>query len=207
MELFTVATILMAIIAYLLGSINTSIIVGKKMAGVDIRKSGSGNAGATNALRTLGKKAGIIVLIGDILKAVVAILIAILISKITKADDEVILKQIAGFFVVLGHNFPIFYGFKGGKGIATSLGVILLINVKIGLICLVFALIIMALTRIVSLGSILAAILFPVLTLILDTKYFIFSLIIALLVIFKHRANIKRIMEGQENRLGTKNKK
>ena len=204
MDLFTVANIFMAIIAYLLGSINTSIIVGKKMAGVDIRKSGSGNAGATNALRTLGKKAGAIVLIGDILKAVVAILIAILISKITKADDEVILKQIAGFFVVLGHNFPIFYGFKGGKGIATSLGVILLINVKIGLICLVFALIIMVITRMVSLGSVLAAILFPVLALVLDTKYFIFSLILALLVIFKHRSNIKRILEGQENKLSFK---
>lgn len=204
MEIFTFASIFVMIVSYLLGSINTSIIVSKKTAGIDIRKQGSGNAGATNTLRTLGTKAGIIVLLGDFLKAVVAMGIAIIVAKITKADDEVLLKQFAGIFVVLGHILPIFYGFKGGKGVATSLGVILCINHQIGLICLVFALIIMAVTRIVSLGSVLAAVLFPVLIAFLDSKYILSAIALALIVIIKHRKNIQRLLKGEENKLGSK---
>ena len=130
------------------------------MAGFDVRDKGSKNAGSTNVLRTVGKKAAIITLICDCLKGVIAILIAFIAGKIWTNLDSALLVQLAGIFVVLGHTFPIFFKFKGGKGVATSLGVLLLTNWQIGLICLVFALVLMALTRFVSLGSVAAAILF-----------------------------------------------
>ena len=128
--------IVMAIIAYLIGSVNFSIILSKKMAGFDVREKGSGNAGTTNMLRSVGKKAAVITLICDILKGVISILIAIIIGNIAKNLDSELLVQIAGIAVVVGHTFPVFYGFKGGKGVATSLGVILISNWQIGLICL-----------------------------------------------------------------------
>ncbi len=206
--------IIIAIIAYALGSINFSVIISKKMAGFDVREKGSGNAGSTNMLRSVGKKAAIITLLCDILKGVVAILIALIVGNIVKNVDRAVLVQIAGILVVVGHTFPIFFEFKGGKGVATSLGVIMMINWKIGLICLVFALVIMAFSRMVSMGSVGAAILFPVLTLFMNTnfivktsgmKYFIFSVILAGIVVFNHRANIKRIANGTENKLSFKN--
>lgn len=204
MEIITFASIITAVISYLLGSINTSIIIGKKTKGIDIREKGSKNAGTTNALRVLGKKAGAIVLICDILKAVISIGIAILVSNITKADDEVLLKSVAAIAVILGHIFPVFYGFKGGKGVATALGSILMLDGEIGVICLLFALVIIIATKMVSLGSILAAVLFPILTFVLAPKYFFISLAIAIIVIIKHRANIQRILEGKENKLSFK---
>ena len=127
-----------------------------------------------------------------------------------------ILLQIAGIAVVIGHTFPIFFGFRGGKGVATSLGVILMSNWQIGLICLVFALVLMVLTRMVSLGSCAAAVLFPVLTLFINTNYtvlsdgksgkvyFIYSVLLAIIVLFNHRSNIKRILNGTENKVGAK---
>ena len=211
-----VVNIIMAVIAYLIGSVNFSVILSKKMAGFDVREKGSGNAGTTNMLRSVGKKAAAITLICDILKGVVSIGIAIILGNIIKESNKELLLQIAGIAVVLGHTFPIFYGFKGGKGVATSLGVLLLSNWQIGLICLVFALVLMILTRMVSLGSCAAAVLFPVLTLFINenytvltegksgSTYFIYSLILAVIVLFNHRSNIKRILNGTENKLGTK---
>ena len=208
-----VAYIAMAIIAYLIGSVNFSVIISKKMAGFDVREKGSGNAGSTNVLRTVGKKAAALTLICDILKGVISILIAIFIGSIVKNVNKELLVQIAGIAVVLGHTFPIFFGFKGGKGVATSLGVILMSNWQIGLICLVFALVLMALTRMVSLGSCGAAVLFPVLTLFMNENYtvltdgksgktyFIYSIILAIIVLYNHRSNIKRILNGTENKL------
>ena len=208
------AYIIVGIVAYLLGSISFSVIISKKMAGFDVREKGSGNAGSTNVLRTVGKKAAIITLICDILKGVVAILIALLAGKIIQGLDNALLVQIAGVFVILGHTFPVFFKFKGGKGIATSLGVLLIINWQIGLICLVFALILMILTRRVSIGSIAAAILFPVLVLFINQNYIvaestnwsylIFSIIVAIFVIFNHRSNIKRILNGTESKISLK---
>ena len=206
--------ILVAIIAYLIGSINFSVILSKKFAGFDVREKGSGNAGTTNMLRSVGKKAAAITLICDILKGVVAIGIAILLGYIPDMNKELLL-QIAGVAVILGHTFPVFFGFKGGKGVATSLGVLLLSNWQIGLICLVFALVLMILTRMVSVGSCGAAVLFPVLTLIMtDNKcytvltegksgnvYFIYSVILAIIVLFNHRENIKRLLNGTENKI------
>ena len=207
--------IIVAVIAYLIGSINFSIILSKKMAGFDIREKGSGNAGTTNMLRSVGKKAAVITLICDILKGVVSILIAVLVGKIIKNLDNALLVQLAGIFVIIGHTFPVFFKFKGGKGIATSLGVLLMTNWQIGLICLVFALVLIALTRMVSVGSIAAGILFPVLVAFINQNYIVptsnsnwsylvFSIIIALLVIFNHRANVQRILNGTENRISFK---
>lgn len=207
------AYIIIAIIAYAIGSVSFSVIFSKKIAGFDVREKGSGNAGSTNVLRTVGKKAAALTLVCDILKGIVAILIAVIIGNIVNDIDKALLVQIASIAVVIGHTFPIFFGFKGGKGVATSLGVLLLINWQIGLICLVFALVIMALTRMVSAGSVLAAVLFPVLTLfvghnyyIVAGNYFIFSVIMALIVAFNHRTNISRILNGTENKLSFKKK-
>lgn len=210
--------IIMGMIAYLIGSVNFSILISKKVAGFDVREKGSGNAGTTNMLRSVGKGAAAITLILDILKGVVAIYLAILygniVSKLANiAVDNSILVQMAGIFVIIGHTFPIYFGFKGGKGVATALGILLTTNYQIGLICLVFAIILIVLTRMVSVGSLAAAILFPVLTLFLAKENFIvegnyiwYSIIVALIVIFNHRTNVKRLLNGTENKISFKKK-
>lgn len=201
------AYIVVAIIAYLLGSVTFSIIIGKKMEGVDVREKGSKSAGATNVLRTIGKKAAALTLLGDMLKGIVAVLIAFIIGKFVQGVDKALLIQVAGIFAVLGHTFPIYYGFKGGKGVATSLGILIITNWQIGLICLVFGLVLIILSRMVSLGSVTAAILYPVLTLfisqnyLVEGNYFVYSVILAIIVIFNHRENVKRLLEGNENKL------
>ncbi len=199
--------ILVALVAYLIGSISFSVIFTKKIAGFDVREKGSKNAGSTNVLRTAGKKVAILTLVCDVLKGVVAVLFAKFIGNVDDFEHTEYLVQLAGFMVVLGHTFPIFFGFKGGKGVATSLGVIMIVNWQIGLICLVFALILMILTRIVSLGSVAAAILFPVLTLFITENYSvpgdyrIFGILLGVFVYFNHRANIKRLLKGEEKRI------
>ncbi len=208
--------IIMAIIAYCIGSINFSIIISKKMAGFDIREKGSGNAGTTNMLRAVGKKAAAITLLCDVLKGVVAIVISIIIGNMVQGANKELLLQIAGIAVVIGHTFPIFFSFKGGKGVATSLGILLMSNWQIGLICLVFAIVLMALTKMVSLGSCGAAVLFPVLTLFINqnytiltegkkgSNYLIYSIILAVIVLYNHRSNIKRLLNGTENKISFK---
>lgn len=205
--------IIIAIIAYAVGSINFSVIISRKFAGFDVREKGSGNAGTTNVLRAVGVKAALITLVCDILKGVVSILVALIVGNIAKDVDKALLIQIAGIAVIIGHTFPIFFEFKGGKGVATSLGVLIMTNWQIGLICLVFALVIIIFTKMVSMGSVGAAILFPVLTIFIKehfivegagTKYFLFSVILALIVIFNHRENIKRILNGTENKISFK---
>ena len=208
--------IIMAMIAYCIGSLNISIFISKKMGGFDLREKGSNSTGATNVLRTLGKKAAAITLLFDILKGIVAIAISMIIGNIVEGTNKELLLQIAGIAAVIGHTFPIFFGFKGGKGVATSLGILLMSNWKIGLICLVFALVLMALTRMVSLGSCGAAILFPVLTLFINdsytvltegkrgSTYLIYSVILAVIVLYNHRTNIQRLLNGTENKLSFK---
>jgi len=195
-------------IGYLIGSINFSVILSRKLAGFDLREKGSKNAGTTNMLRTVGKKGAAMVLVLDILKGVLAVGIAKLISGDV---NEAIACQIAAFAVVLGHTFPIFFEFRGGKGVATSIGVLLVINWQIGLICLVYGILMIVLTRMVSLGSITAAILFPVLTVFIGNhyiakgfNYIIFGVIMACFVLFNHRSNIKRLNAGTENRISFK---
>ena len=212
MDRLTLLYVLIGIIAYCLGSISFSVIFSKKMAGFDVREKGSGNAGSTNVLRTVGKKAAALTLICDILKGIIAVLLAYAFSHIVEDANGALMVQIAGIMVVIGHTFPVFFKFKGGKGVATSLGIIMLINYQIGLICLIFALLVMFLTKTVSIGSIMAAILFPVLTLLIhenylvEGNYIIFGILLALIVIYNHRSNIKRIMNGEENKLSAKEK-
>lgn len=207
---------IMAMIAYCIGSVNFSVIISKKIAGFDVREKGSGNAGTTNMLRSVGKKAAAITLLCDIAKGIVAIAISMIIGNIMEETNQELLLQIAGIAVVIGHTFPIFFGFKGGKGVATSIGILLMSNWKIGLICLIFALVLMILTRMVSVGSCAAAILFPVLTLFINDSYtiltegkngntyFIYSVLLAVIVLYNHRSNIKRLLNGTENKLSFK---
>lgn len=186
------------VVGYLLGSANSALIVGK-FYGVDIRQHGSGNAGATNALRTLGKKAALFVLIGDLAKGIISYLIGYYLAGGLGA-------LAGGTAAILGHNWPLYFKFKGGKGVLTSLAVVLMMDWRIALIILGIFIVIVALTRYVSLGSIIGAALFPIISLLLnkETKFVVFALAIGLLVIFRHRANIERILKGNESRLGEK---
>lgn len=206
--------IVVAFAAYLIGSINPAIIIGYMLKKEDIRTKGSGNAGTTNVLRTIGKGAAVVVLLLDVFKAVLAILLAKWISGFgaySEADFALLRDyslMAASMGVILGHNWPIYYDFKGGKGVATSLGVILMLEWRIGLICLLFALVLIISSRMVSLGSISAAILYPVLVLVLETTAFSnkwlyvgFATILALFVLVRHRANIRRLIDGNENKI------
>lgn len=203
------------IIGYLLGSINTSVIVGK-FFGIDIRKRGSGNAGATNTLRTLGKKAAVIVLLGDALKTVISVLIARLIAYfVFKGEQNLTLyaQYLAGLGSVLGHNFPVYFGFRGGKGIVTSISCIFMLDWKIGLIIFVIGISLMVITRYVSLGSIVGSFLYPVIVIAFNFNnkeeyvpyYIALSVVIGGLAIYRHRANLGRLIKGTESKLGSKN--
>lgn len=206
-----ISAIIVAVVSYLIGSINSSILISRIVSGKDIRDSGSGNAGATNMLRTMGKKYAVITLIIDILKGVAAVMIARLMVNRWSAPEW--LEYVAGVLVVIGHNFPVFFGFKGGKGVATSLGVILLLNWRIGLIVLGAALLIMVCTRYVSLGSIIGALAFVMLEIMFMAVHkdirvveLVCSVILAALLIVRHHANIGRLLSGTENKLGAKKK-
>lgn len=194
--------ILSAIAGYLLGSLNSSLIVGK-FYGVDVRQHGSGNAGTTNTLRTLGKKAALFVLLGDMVKGFVAYLAGYLIYGGQLGG------MIAGTAAIIGHVWPVFFNFKGGKGVLTSLAVLLLIDWPIALGVLGVFIIILVLTKYVSLGSIIAAALFPITAVIIgrEIEIVLLSAIIALLIIFKHQTNIKRLREGTESKFSFKKKK
>lgn len=214
------------LVGYLLGSLNGSIIVGKCM-GVDIRSKGSKNAGTTNALRVLGKKAAALVFLFDLFKAVLAVLLAQTVGKrllpllITAPSADVTYesfvlygKYLAGLGAVLGHNFPLYFHFKGGKGILASWGVIMILDYRIALLLvLVFALVV-AVTRYVSLASVTSAILYPLFVIALNvghpqntTGYYIaLSLVISALAVYRHRANIIRLKTGTESKLGAKQK-
>ena len=192
------------IISYLLGNISTSYIVAKRLAGVDIRTQGSGNAGSTNVLRTLGKKAGALTFVGDVLKGFLAVLIARLMAYGMNMDQSTC-AYLAVVAVVLGHNYPVFLGFKGGKGVATSLGSMLGMNPVIALICLGFFIIIVAITKYVSLGSILGIGLSPIIMLINhNTKGILVTLFLAISVAITHKENIKRLLNGTERKIGEK---
>lgn len=185
-------------IGYLLGSANSALIVGKFYR-VDIREHGSGNAGTTNALRTLGKKAALLVLAGDLAKGIISCLIGLYIA------GEVGVMA-GGTGAIFGHNWPVYFKFKGGKGVLTSLAVVLMMDWRIALIALGIFTVIVALTRYVSLGSIIGAGLFPVVALLFKRgiEFMIFALVIGLLIIFRHRSNIERILRSNESKLGSK---
>jgi len=185
--------VLCGIIGYLLGSINTSVITGK-FYGVDVRQHGSGNAGATNTLRVLGKKAAIMVVIGDVLKGLITCIISNSIAGQTGAI-------IGGAAAILGHNWPVYFGFKGGKGVLTSITVMFYLDWKISLILVGILVVVVLISRYVSLGSVLGAIALPVLTILFgrDIKLVIFSIALAVIIVFKHQSNIKRLLNGTES--------
>ncbi len=214
-----IAVIITAVISYLIGSINSSILISRGVSGEDIRKSGSGNAGATNMLRTHGKKMGAITLLCDVAKGVIAILLARLAAQLLQSSGDGantvlgILPYIAGTAVVIGHDFPVFFGFKGGKGVATSLGVMLMLDWQVGLIVLAVSVAVIAVTRYVSLGSAVGAVLF-VIGEILRLAFFdgrpaavIFAVIVGGLLLLRHRMNIVRLTKGEENKLGAQKNK
>lgn len=215
-----IVAILIALLSYFLGSISGAILVSKRVDGDDIRNKGSKNAGTTNMLRIYGKKAAAFTFLIDILKGVIAVFIAILVENCVKTFAPELngvlaesLKYIASVFVVLGHDFPIYFGFKGGKGVATSIAAIMVLDWKIGLVILVTGLIIMIASRYVSLGSVISSILYPfmVIALMIGRNDFniinlVSAVILSLLIIIKHKSNIIRLKNGTENKLFSKNK-
>ena len=182
--------ILAVVIAYFIGCISPSIMLAKAR-GIDIKKEGSGNAGTTNALRVMGKKAGVITLIVDILKGVIAVLIGSLIA----GPEGGMCAAVAAF---CGHVWPVFYKFKGGKGVATAFGVLLGINVWLALAALAVVAIGVLVTKRMSVGSILGAACFPILAYFLEPAFIIPGSALALCIIIKHKANIVRLIHGEE---------
>lgn len=212
--------LLIAVISYLLGSLNFSIILSKFVAKKDIREEGSGNAGATNMLRTYGKHFAIMTMIGDMLKVALAILIAFLILgapleyffKIAENKEAAITminyKEFAGFFCVLGHIFPLYFKFKGGKGVAACTGMVILVDWRIALILFIIFVITILVSKMISLGSIIIAVLYPVLIAVFykELVLILIAVLFAAIVIIAHRKNIKRILNGTENRFSMKKK-
>lgn len=185
------------VIAYLLGSISPSIIQGR-LAGVDIKKEGSGNAGTTNTLRVLGKKAALITLIIDICKAVLAVFLGS-----TQGD---LCSYICAVAVFAGHIWPVYFGFKGGKGVATAFGAILMVNWKLALIALAIAAVLTIVTKRMSVGSIFAALGMAVLSVFMEKGFWPYAAVIAIVIIIKHRGNIKRLLNGTEPPISFKKK-
>lgn len=195
------AIIISAIVAYLLGSINSSIIISKLFSQSDIRNHGSGNAGATNTLRVLGKKAAALVVIGDGLKGVLAVLAARYVAHALSEGSAA--EYIAAVFVVIGHVFPVFFGFRGGKGIMTSIAVVFTLSPSIGAILVVIFVVLVLLFNYISLASVISALCFPILVLIMesgDILYMVCALIIAIIAVVKHHTNIARLVKGTENK-------
>ena len=204
----------LCIVAYLLGSINFSIIITKKLINKDIRDFGSGNAGGTNAIRVLGAKTGVLVMVLDMVKG----LVAVLVSRVILVAVPDLYLAIIAFFAVLGHLFPIFFGFKGGKGIAVTAGILLGITPLTMVTLLAVWGILVGITKYVSLGSIAAGFMTPVFYFVYT--YFLFDksfdyvvwptlvfAVIGVTVIISHRANIVRLIKGTESKLGSKKDK
>lgn len=223
---FILAVLLTALAAYLLGSINFSIIITRKTVDKDIRSMGSGNAGFTNVLRTVGKKPAVITMIADFIKCIIAITIGMLLfgelqfNHVSHTEMIGYGKYIAGFFCILGHMFPCYFGFKGGKGVVTSCALILMVDWRIWILVFCVFMITFIINRIVSLSSICGMISFPIIT--FCVIYFIdyvlndsvrmryvwiatlISFAISTIVIIRHKGNIKRLINGTEKRITAK---
>jgi len=196
-----------AVLAYLMGSFSSAVWIGKWFYNTDVRTQGSGNAGATNTIRVLGTKAGIIVMVLDVVKAWGAVMLAHLFAGDSLSDSQLIDYQIAlGALAVLGHVFPLFTGFKGGKGVASLVGVIIaLYSPYIFLFVLLWFALVFIITRYVSLASITASILFAILAIFVfheqNTYLIILAALIAVFIPLTHRKNIKRLLKGEESKL------
>jgi glycerol-3-phosphate acyltransferase PlsY len=197
--------IVLILIAYLLGAVNFSFLYGRLFKGIDIRNHGSGNAGATNTLRVLGKGPGILVLILDVLKGVAAVLI----GKWAAAPDQLWIPVLCGLFAIIGHNWPVYFGFRGGKGVATMIGAMLTLAFLPTLTACLIAVAVIAVTRYVSLGSLLIALLTPAMLLAFHRplEIFLASIVLCLFTFIRHRSNIVKLIQGRENKLGAKTKK
>lgn len=189
-------------VCYLLGSVSFAYLISKQFFHIDIRNYGSKNAGATNVLRVIGTKPALAVLFLDMLKGVAAIFLGRIIGGET-------LTLLCGVAVVVGHNWPIFLNFKGGKGIATSLGVVLGVSPLAALVMIIIGIGVITLSRYVSLGSVMAALSFPLLMFFFKKpfSYMVFSLILSALAIYQHRENIKRLLAGKESKIGERTSK
>jgi glycerol-3-phosphate acyltransferase PlsY len=219
--MYLLATIV--ILSYLIGSIPTSIIVSKAVNGIDIREHGSGNAGGTNVMRVLGWKHGLFVILLDALKGVLAVVVVARLhygsmpfENVTPFDDFTLVQIIAGIAAVIGHIWTIFAGFKGGKGIATALGVLTMIVTVDMLIAVGVFVLVVTISRYVSLGSILGAVTVPLALVVRENVFNVnipgyntllpFVIFLALLVIFTHRKNVIRLLNGNENKVSFKKK-
>jgi len=197
--------LIFSLTAYLLGSIPSAVWFGKLFYGIDVREHGSGNAGATNTLRVLGNKPGFIVLSIDLLKGLLAANLVVFLKDLEPDTNAYLLYQIAfGALAFIGHVFPVFAQFKGGKGIATLLGITIALNGMLALICAALFVVIVYITRYISVGSMLSAIASPFIAFGLYhaelNALVYFCAIVALLVVYTHRANIKRLTNGNENK-------
>ena len=202
---------LILLIGYLIGGFQTAILIGRNQ-GIDIRDHGSGNAGATNTLRVLGLKSALIVFVGDMLKAVMAIVISNFLFKNNSQLSYLLIAIYAGVGAIIGHNWPVYFHFKGGKGIAVSVATLFMIDYRIGIIASIIFIICVLLTRYVSLGSILLTLSAPISLALLyhGTTHFVEAVglitVIPLLAIYRHRGNVGRLIGGTESKLGQKNK-
>lgn len=190
---------LAAILAYLIGSFNSAYFFTNFIKKTDIRKYGSGNAGATNVMRVLGFKVAFFVFLSDVLKGVLAVLLGRLIAGNIGG-------YVGGIAVVVGHNWPVFLGFKGGKGVATSFGAIMTISPVIAVLSLIIGIAVISISKYVSLGSIIGAFTFLIFNIIYysSLNMLIFAILLTAMVVFQHRANIKRLLNGTESKFGQK---
>lgn len=209
-----------AILSYLLGSLNFGVILSNKLKKDDIRNYGSGNAGTTNMLRKYGKGYAFLTIVGDMLKVVAAAFIALKIMEYTpqtlnevgidvSIDRNIFIKSFAGFFCVVGHIFPCFFKFKGGKGVATAGGMVFVVDCRIALILLAVFIIVVAFTKYVSLGSIIMALLYPVLMFAFHRSIAltVIAAVFTLIVVIAHRGNIKKLLNHTENKITDKKNK
>jgi glycerol-3-phosphate acyltransferase PlsY len=202
------------LVAYFIGSIPTAVWVGRYFKGIDIREHGSKNAGATNTFRVLGKRYGWTVLLIDVLKGTAAACLTYFLAQTAFGgykDEFLILQLVGGLSAVVGHVFPIFAQFRGGKGVATSLGIVIGINPPAAAVCLSIFLLIFLTTRYVSIGAIIASLCFPLVSYFFihnDTRIMIiFTILLGTIVIWAHRKNIQRLLNGTENRMNLFSKK
>lgn len=193
--------VLSIVLSYLIGAVSFSYLFGRMLKGIDIRKHGSGNAGATNTLRVLGVGPAVAVLLLDAAKGVAAVWIPVWLGS-----DSAWIQVLCGIAAIAGHNWPVYFGFKGGKGIATTIGVMATLALIPSLIAGAVAILAIALTRYVSLGSLLYTLLLPFLILAFggDTPIFTISVLVAVFAFVRHRTNIAKLLKGQENKLGSK---
>lgn len=199
-------TIFSLLAAYLMGSIPSAVWIGKIFYGIDVREYGSGNAGATNTFRVLGKKAGIPVLLIDVLKGYVAVQLATLIGNYLPGTQQFVnFKLTLGVAALLGHIFPIYVGFRGGKGVATLLGILSGVHPPAALVCAGVFAVTFIITRYVSLSSMLAAMVFPVIIMFRFNETIpslnVFSMFVAVLVLITHQKNIERLLQGKESKV------